>query len=269
MAAGAGAGRCHRDPVRDRGGLFTCTPAASAAASRSASPRPSSTARRTAGERPRRPGCRAGRAGPGSGPAGKADGSSAPGVPGRGPDLRPARPGVRRAAVRGARLRTARPHQEPVLGPPSALASGRQAGPEPRSRRPPARTGPGTGRRRPAQVPGCNYCHCGRGLCQHAPPAVGPGRAGPASAAGCRPWTTCRPSPPPDACLVPSCGRWTMPATPFCHTHCQGWRRPPAGPRRVRRRPRRSRPRVRVDRRALPPGPAAAGDPVRAAMPRG
>ena len=31
--------------------------------------------------------------------------------------------------------------------------------------------------------------------------------------------------PPPDACRVPSCGRWTMPAAPFCHTHCQGWRR--------------------------------------------
>ena len=33
--------------------------------------------------------------------------------------------------MRGARLRTARPHQEPVLGPPSALASGRQARPGP------------------------------------------------------------------------------------------------------------------------------------------
>ena len=81
MAAGAGAGRGHRDPVRGTGRLFTCTPAVSAAASRSASPRPSSTARRTAGERPG--GCRW-RAAPGScRPAGKADGRGAPGVPGR------------------------------------------------------------------------------------------------------------------------------------------------------------------------------------------
>ncbi len=42
-------------PLRSRrraARLFTCTPAVSAAASRSASPRPSSTVRRTTGERP-------------------------------------------------------------------------------------------------------------------------------------------------------------------------------------------------------------------------
>ena len=33
------------------------------------------------------------------------------------------------------------------------------------------------------------------------------------------------PAPPPDACAVPGCDRWAMPATPFCHTRCQGWRR--------------------------------------------
>ena len=52
MAAGTGA-RTRSPRSRPRSGyLFTCTPAVSAAASRSASPRPSSTARRTAGERP-------------------------------------------------------------------------------------------------------------------------------------------------------------------------------------------------------------------------
>ena len=115
------------EPRPGAGRLFTCTPAASAAASRSASSRPSSTTRRTAGERP---GCRGCRAAPGSGwAAGKADSRGAPGVPGRDTDLRPARPGVRRAAVRGARLRAPRPQQEHVLGTPPALAAGRQAGP--------------------------------------------------------------------------------------------------------------------------------------------
>ena len=42
------------------------------------------------------------------------------------------------------------------------------------------------------EVPGCNYSHCGRGLCQKHLQQWD--RAGcPASAAGCRPWTTCRP----------------------------------------------------------------------------
>ena len=127
VAAGAGAGGCHPEPRPGPVRPFTCTPAASAAASRSASPRPSSTARRTAGDRLRRPGCRA--VPVPCRPAGKADGCGAPGVPGRGPYLRPARPGIRRAAVRGARLRTACPHQEPVLEPPPALARRRQAGP--------------------------------------------------------------------------------------------------------------------------------------------
>ena len=76
-------------PPRPRpraGRLFTCTPAVSAAASRSASPRPSSTMRETAGERP---GSRRRRAAPGPGrAAGKADGRGAPGVPGRRPGVR-------------------------------------------------------------------------------------------------------------------------------------------------------------------------------------
>ena len=145
----------------------------------------------------RRPGCRGGRAVPGScRPAGKADGCGAPGVPGRGPYLRPARPRIRRAAVRGARLRTACPHQEPVLGPPSALASGRQAGPGPVH----GVHQPGLGRAPAAAacaVPGCNYCHrgaacasCtisnGEGLpARHQRLAAGPGLRSALAAARC------------------------------------------------------------------------------------
>ena len=74
------------------------------------------------------------------------------------------------------------------------------------------------------EVPGCNYSHCGRGLCQkHLQQWDRAGRPG---IGGWLPSLDYVPSvPPPDACRVPSCGRWTMPAAPFCHTHCQGWRR--------------------------------------------
>src|SRR5271165_1111887 len=106
------------------GRLFTCTPAVSAAASRLASPRPSSTAGRTAGERP---GCCGCRPVPGSGrPAGEADGRGAPGVPGRRPGLRPARPRLRRGALRGERLRPSAPQPGPV---PLALAPVAISGP--------------------------------------------------------------------------------------------------------------------------------------------
>ena len=111
MAAGPGTGRGHRNPVR--GCLFTCTPAESAAASRSASPRPSSTARRTTivpggpddAEATVRAAFR---------PAGEAD-AVAPGVPGRGSYLRPARSRIRRAAVR-CRLRRPARRREPAAG---------------------------------------------------------------------------------------------------------------------------------------------------------
>ncbi len=90
-----------------------------------------------------------------------------------------------------------------------------------------ASTSPDWAGRRPplaCAVPGCNYCHRGRGLCQlhhqHWGKAGRPGISSWLPALDYAP-----PSPPPDACAVPGCDRWAMPTTPFCHTHCQGWRR--------------------------------------------
>ena len=86
--------------------------------------------------------------------------------------------------------------------------------------------------------------------------ADGPGLRSALAAAGCLRGARLRP--------VGDAGHAVLPYP----LHRAGGARP-ARARRVRRGPRRSRPRVRVDRRALPSRPAAAGDPVRAAMPRG
>ena len=90
-----------------------------------------------------------------------------------------------------------------------------------------ASTSPDWAGRRPppaCAVPGCNYCHRGCGLCQLHHQQWG--KAGRPGISGWLPALDyAPPSPPPDACAVPGCDRWAMPATPFCHTHCQGWRR--------------------------------------------
>ena len=117
---------------------------------------------------------------------------SAPGVPGRHTDLRPARPGVRRAAVRGARLRASRPQQEHVLGAPPALASGWASRTWPCSRPPPARSGPGTCRCPPARCPAATTASPGAG-CARCTTSNGAGPGAPASVPGGWPWTTCPP----------------------------------------------------------------------------
>jgi hypothetical protein len=65
------------------------------------------------------------------------------------------------------------------------------------------------------KVPGCNYSHCGRGLCQkHLQQWDRTGRPG---ISDWLPSLDYAPPSPPDACQVPSCGRWAIPAVPFCH----------------------------------------------------
>ena len=169
--------------------------------------------------------------------------------------------------MRGPRLRAARPEQEHVLGAPPALASGRQAGPGRVHgvHQPGVVRAPAAARLRGARL---QLLPVRARAVPDAPPAMAPGRAprhqclaagpglrGPVTAAGHLPGLVLRAVGDADlGVLLDSSQKLAA--------------RRPAGGQRVRRRARRSRSRVRVDRRALPSRPAAAGDPVRAPVPR-
>src|SRR6266581_449061 len=216
MAAGAGTGRCHRDPVRDRGGRL---PARSRRPRRRRGQRHRDRLRRRGGQPVSGPG------GPDAAEAGQDQVHAGlleklmAGVLTFGPrdPVFGGPPCAVPGCERPARIRNLcwghrqRWHDagKPDLAVFTAATSPDWAGHRP----PPA-----------CEVPGCNYSHCGRGLCQkHLQQwdrAGRPGISGWLPSLGYVP-----PWPPPDACQVPSCGRWTMPAAPFCHTHCQGWRR--------------------------------------------
>ena len=154
--------------------------------------------------------------------------------------------------MRGAGLRAACPHQEPVLGPPSALARRRQAGPgrvhgvhQPGLGRAPAAAGLRGSRLQlqplraravpdapPAMVPGRSA--------RHQRLAAGPGLRAARAATGCLPGALLRPVDDADRAVLP-------------HPPPGLAARRPTGPRRVRRRPRRSRPGCEwIDVRCLP-----------------
>ena len=267
MAAGPGTGRGHRDPVRDRD---ACLPARPRSPRRRHGQRRRDRLRRRGGQPVSVPG------GPDDAEAGQ---YRAPAglleklMAAVRPEFRagvltfdPRDPvfGGPPCAVPGCE-RPAR-DQEPVLGPPSALASGRQARPGPVH----GVHQPGLGRA-PAAVslrgPRLRLLPLRARPVPAAPSAMGKGRParhqrladGPglrsALAAGCLRGARLRP--------VGDAGHAVLPY-PLPELAARQ-----ARARRVRGGPRRSRPRVRVDRRALPSRPAAAGDPVRAAMPRG
>ena len=54
---------------------------------------------------------------------------------------------------------------------------------------------------------------------------MGPDRTGRPGISDWLPSLDYAPPSPPDACQVPSCDRWAIPAVPFCHTHYKSWRR--------------------------------------------
>ena len=235
-------GQRHRDRLRRRGGR--------------------------AGEPPRHPDAADGRAGPGSRrPAGKADGRGAPGVPGRGPGLRPAGPGLRRAAVRGDRLRRPAPRQglcrrtgsgggatgKPDLAEFTATAEPGWHGHLPLA---PAPSPAATTARGPRAVPA-------------APNSHGSGPGGPASAAG----AGSHASPAPRraagrACRIGYCALWATRTSLFCYGHAPAGRATAARTPRSSPPPARTRARARSTSTCAPARPAAAGDAVRPAVPR-
>ena len=129
--------------------------------------------------------------------------------------------------MRGARLRTARPHQEPVLGPPSALASGRQARPGPVH----GVHQPGLGRA-PAAVslrgPRLRLLPLRARPVPAAPSAMGNGRQARHQRLAAGPGLRCRPHRRRMPARCPAAAGGRCRPTPFCHTHYQSWRR--AGP---------------------------------------
>ena len=185
-------------------------------------------------------------------------------------DLRPARPGVRRAAVRGERLRPARPQAGPVHAR-TGSGGGRPAG----------RTWPSSPRRPSPDWHGHLPLACVRHrrlqLRPMRPRDCASGTSASGTARDARTWrlagTACAAAAVaaagglPDRLLRPVGARGT---SPFCHTHdsrLEGQRAGPASDEfaAVLREP---GPGLRADRPAAAARRAAAGDAVRAAVPR-
>ena len=266
MAAGAGAGRGHRDPVRRRGG---CLPARPRCPRRRRGQRRRDRLRRRGGQPVSGPDAAGWPAGSHRAPrpAGKADGRGAPGVPGRRAGLRPARPGVRRAALpvggcgrpagsRGLCLG----HHAPVAAAGRPDLDEFAATTEPRLAR--------VTRRCPCRVPGCGY-GVGR------PRTVHPSRQ-PGAARDARTWlpgwlgAPVPPGRPPAACL----DRRLRPVGPAARPCSAAATTPPGTARPARPDEFAAGPartlvpgQERIDLRQLPAA-AEAGSAVRAAAPR-
>ena len=225
MAACAGPGR--RSPrSRPRPGhLFTCTPTATAAASRSASPRPSSTTKRTAGEAPREPGLRGtGQARQHRAPAGLLERLMAAVRPEfRAKDLvRPAGPGFGGppCAVSGCD----RPHRRQGLC--TSHWQRWQGSGQPSLAEFTATAEPGWHGHLPLDscvIAGCNYGAMGHGMCQrHLRQWHRAGRPGLEDWRA--PAAPLPPGGPPPACRIGYCSLWTRGTSVFCYGHDIRWK---------------------------------------------